>query len=88
MNTTNNKVELYTDTFDEFSCTEIKEELEDILDISNITSKRLQNEEIAPVIISTYRKPQTEKRMTDGYYMLLLVMLDHHFKILKIDLEL
>ena len=37
INATNNKFELYTDTFGEFSLTELKGELELILNISNIT---------------------------------------------------
>ena len=39
----NNKFEIYTNTFDEFSFAELKDEVEDILDISNITSERLQD---------------------------------------------
>ena len=66
----NNKFELYTDTFDEFSFTELKDELEETPGISNITSEHLQDEMIGPLIISTYRKLETEKGHTDGYYML------------------
>ena len=33
----NNKFELYTDTFDEFSFEELKDEFEEILNIPNIT---------------------------------------------------
>ena len=36
-NDENNKFELYTDTFDEFSFEELKDELEKILSISDIT---------------------------------------------------
>ena len=49
-----NKFEPYTETFDEFSTTEAKHELEEILDISNITSEHLQDEIIGPPIISAY----------------------------------
>ena len=38
-----NKFELHTDTFDEFSLAELKDELEEILDISNTTSEHLQD---------------------------------------------
>ena len=72
INTTNNKFVLYTDNFHEFSCEEIKYELEEILDISNITSELLQDDIIGPRIVSTYKKLETEKRHTDGYYMLLM----------------
>ena len=63
------KFQLYTDTFDEFSFTELKDKLEEILDI---TSEHLQDDIIGPRIISTYKKLETEKRQTDAYYMLLM----------------
>ena len=56
INQENNKFELYTDTFDEFSFTELKDELEEILNISNITDEHLQDEIIAPLINQTYKK--------------------------------
>ena len=37
----NNKFELYTDTFDEFSFTELEDEVGEILGISNITDAHL-----------------------------------------------
>ena len=43
-NTTNFKLEFHTDTFDEFSFTEVKDEAEEILGISNFTSELLQDE--------------------------------------------
>ena len=58
----NNKFELYTDTFDEFSFLEIKDELVEILDISKITSEHLQDDKIEPRINSRFRKLETEKR--------------------------
>ena len=42
--TTNNKFELYTDTFNEFSFEELKDELEELLSVSDITPKHLQHE--------------------------------------------
>ena len=66
------KFQLYTDTFDEFSFEELKGEIEDIVIISNSSNKHLQDEKKAPVIVSACRKLQTEKRMTDGYYMFLM----------------
>ena len=68
----NNKFELYTDTFDEFSFAALKDELEEILDISNITSEHLQDDIIGPRIISTYKKLEAEERQNDGYHMLLM----------------
>ena len=72
INTTNHKFELSTDTFDQFSFTELKDELEEILDTSKITSEHLQVEKTGPCIISAYKKVETEKRQTAGYYMLLM----------------
>ena len=49
----NNKFELYTDTFDEFSFEELKDEVEEILNIPNITDYHLEDEKIAPRIIKS-----------------------------------
>ena len=68
----NNKFEVYTDNFDEFSFTKLKIELKEILDISNILSEHLQVDITGTRIISTDKKLETEMTQTDGYYMLLL----------------
>ena len=57
----NNKFELYTDTFDEFSCEELKDELEEILDFSNITDDHLEDETIGPRINEAYWELRSEK---------------------------
>ena len=67
----NTKIEIYTDIFDEFSFIELKDELEEILDISNITHEYLQKI-VGPRIVEAFKKIETEKRKTDDYYMLLL----------------
>ena len=51
-----NNFELYTDNFDDFSFTELKDELEEILDILNITHEHLQDKIIGPRINKTYKK--------------------------------
>ena len=51
---------------------ELKDELDEILDISNITPEHLQEKIIEPRNISAYKKLEVEKRRTDGYYMLLV----------------
>ena len=66
------KFEFCTDTFDEFSFAELKDELEEILDLSNITSEHLKDKTIGPRLILAHKKLETEKRPTDGYYMLLM----------------
>ena len=43
----NNKFELYTDTFDDFSFEELKDELKEILSISDITPSHLQLKKIS-----------------------------------------
>ena len=73
LNTTlkNNRVEFYTDTFDEFSFEQLKDELEEILNILDITPYHLQHEIIGPRIIQAYKKLRSEKSITDGYIILL-----------------
>ena len=56
-----NKFELYTDTFDESSFEERKDYLEEILNISNITSEHLQADIFATCIISAYKKTRNRK---------------------------
>ena len=68
----NNKLELYTNTFDEFSYSELEDEIEENLGISNITDNHLEDETIAPRIIGTYQKLRLDKASTDGYTILLL----------------
>ena len=67
----NNKFELYTDTFDEFSFTELKDEIEEILNISNIRDDHLEDETLAPRIAETYWKLRSDKTSHDGYTILL-----------------
>ena len=55
INRANINFELYTDTFDKFSFTELKDELEEILNISIVTSEHLQDHIIGSSIISTYK---------------------------------
>ena len=68
----NNKFELYRDTFNKFGFLELKDELEEILNISNITKEHLDDEIIGPRIIDEFIKLSTEKKNTDGYKILLL----------------
>ena len=66
-----NKFELHRDTSDKFGFLELKDELEEILDISHITNKHLDDEILGPHIIDEYIKLSTEKRNSDGYMILL-----------------
>ena len=68
----NNKFELHTDTFDEFSFEEFKDEVGEILSIPNITDSHLEDETLAPRIIKTYWELRSEKSSHDGYITLLM----------------
>ena len=68
----NNKFELYTDTFDEFSFEELKDEIEEILNIPEITDNVLEDDILAPRIDETYRKLRSDKSSHDGYFILLM----------------
>ena len=54
INITNNNFEPYSDTFDEVSSEELKDELEEILSISDITPYHLQHETTGPRFIQAY----------------------------------
>ena len=64
--------ELYKDIFDKFSIEKLKDELEEILYISNITDNHLEGEIIGPHIIKTYWKLRSEKSSTEGYIILIM----------------
>ena len=68
----NNEFELYTDTFDEFSLEELKDEVEEILNIPNFTDDHLEDETIVPRIIKACRNLRLEKSCTDGLNNLLM----------------
>ena len=68
----NNKFELYTDTFDEFSFLELKDELEEFFNIPDITDSHLEDETLAPRIIETYLKLGSDKSSHDGYIILMM----------------
>ena len=68
----NNKFELYTDTFDEFSFEELKDEVEEILNIPEITDDHLEDDTLAPRIAETYWKLRQYKSSHDGYIILLM----------------
>ena len=68
----NTKFELYTDTFDEFSFEELKDEVEEILNIPEITDDHLEDGILAPRIAETYLKLRSDKSSHDGYIILLM----------------
>ena len=67
-----NKFELYTNNFDDFSFEDLKDELEESLNISDITPYHLQHETVGPRIVQAYRKSRSKKSSTDGYIILIM----------------
>ena len=68
----NNKFELYRDSSNKFGFLELKDELEEILNIPRISQKHLLDDEIGPRIIDEFHKLSHEKINSDGYMILLL----------------
>ena len=67
----NNKLQIYKFPVEKIvgiTYTEVRDEIERDLDISDITDADLQDDIIAPIIIEEYKK-QVTKRMKDGQYM-------------------
>ena len=67
----NNNFEIYRDTSNKFGFLELKDELEEILNISHITIEHLDDEILGPRIIEEFIKLSNEKKNTDGYLILL-----------------
>ena len=57
----NNKFELYTDIFDECSFVHLKDEVAEILKVSDITPYHQQHEPIEPRIIETFKEIKFRK---------------------------
>ena len=67
-----NKFELYSDTSHKFGFLELKDELEEILNISHISQEHLEDEILGLRIINEFIKLSGGKRHSDGYFMLLM----------------
>ena len=83
----NNKFKLYTDTFDESSFEELKDEVEEILNIPEITDNHLEDETLAPRIAETYWKLRNHKTNHDGYIILLMGYASSPFRDFEICLK-
>ena len=68
----NKKFEIYRDTSTKFGFIELKDELEEILNIPHITNEHLDDEVLGRRILDEYYKLSREKMNTDGYMVLLL----------------
>ena len=68
----NNNFEIHRDTSKKFGFLELKDEPEEILNISHIIPEHLQDEVLGPRNIDEYYKLSNEKKNSDGYMILLL----------------
>ena len=63
----NNKFQFYTDHLDsEFSFTEMKDKIAELLDLSYITPEDLEHKTQGPDFIETYRELSIKESPTDG----------------------
>ena len=67
----NIKFEIYRDMTAKFGFLELKDELEEILNIPHITIEHLDDEILGPRIIDEFIKLSIEKKKSDGYMILL-----------------
>ena len=67
----NNKFEIYRDMTVKFGFLELKDELEEILNIPHSTIEHLDDEILGPRIIDEFIKLSNEKKNSDGYMILL-----------------
>ena len=68
----NNKFDIYRDSSSMFGFIELKDELEEILNIPHITNEHLNDKVLGPRIIDEYYKLSHEKMNTGGYMIILL----------------
>ena len=67
----NKKFDIYRDMPDKFGFLQLKDEIEEILDISHITDDHLNDEILGPHIIDEFIKLSNEQKNSDGYMILL-----------------
>ena len=68
----NNKFELYRDSSNKFGFLELKDELEETLNISHISQEHLDDGIIGPRIIDDFSKLSHEKKYSDGSSIILM----------------
>ena len=68
----NNKFDIYRDSSNKFGFLELKDELEEVLKVSHLSQKHLEDEVLGPRIIDELYKLSHEKMNSDGYMILLL----------------
>ena len=67
-----NNFEFYTDSFDEFSFADIKEEFKETLGLSDITPTHLQHDLVGPHTHGAYEILGSEKLSTDIYLIIMM----------------
>ena len=68
----NNKFDIYRDISNKFGFIELKDTLEEILNIPHITIEHLDDKILGPRIIDEFIKLSNEKKNSDGYMVLLV----------------
>ena len=68
----NNKFEINTDFFEGLSFTELKDDVDEILGLSDIPPEYPQDKLMGPRIFEAYQVLSSEKRQTVAYIMLLM----------------
>ena len=63
-----NKFELYTDNFEEFSFTELKADLDEIVNLSDNKPSHLKHEIIGPRNVHAYYDQKSQALMVNLYY--------------------
>ena len=67
----NNKFEIYRDISNKFGILQLKDKLEEILNIPHVTDDHLNDEVLGPRIIDEYIKLSIEEKNRDGYMVIL-----------------
>ena len=67
-----NKLDFYTDLFDEFLFLKLKDELEQILGLSDISHEHLPDKITGPRFVNAYKNLSSEKGQTDGYNLTIM----------------
>ena len=84
----NKNFELRTLLFDsEFSFTELKDKVAEVLGLSNVSIEDLEHKIYGSKVFEIYRKLSPEKSQTDVSYILLLNYIQSSFRDLRVILE-
>ena len=80
----NNIFQLYTNPFDcEFSFTELKDKVAEVLGLSYFLTEDVEHELFGPNITKTYRNLSIENNQTDGHFILFLKFMQSSFRVFE-----